>query len=66
MLGFNNRQIEKLSDLFMDISKGLFLAGFTVTIIKEIDLLLLLEYFITAILCMYFSLKLFEIKGGKR
>lgn len=47
----------------MDLAKGLFLAGFTVPIIKEVNFLGLLEYFISGIMCTYFSLKLLEVKG---
>lgn len=63
MLNFSLIQIEKLSDLFMDLAKGLFLAGFAVPIIKEVDFVILLKYFAAAILCVYFSLKLLEVKG---
>jgi len=49
----------------MDLAKGLLLAGFAVPIVKEVDLLPLLEYFISGILCIYFSLRLLEIKGGQ-
>ncbi len=63
MLEFTDKQIEKLSDLFMDLAKGLFLAGFAVSLVKEVDLLPLLEYFIGGILSTYFSLWLIEVKG---
>lgn len=62
MLSFSKVQIERLSDLFMDLAKGLFLAGFAVPIVKEINFVVLLKYFISAILCVYFSLKLLEVK----
>lgn len=62
MLELNSRQVEKLSDLFMDLAKGLLLAAFTVSVIKEIDLLSLLKYLASGILSVYFSLKLLEVK----
>lgn len=65
MLSFSASQLEKLSDLFMDLARGLLLAGFAVPIIKEVDFLRLSEYFISGILCVYFSLKLLEVKGEK-
>jgi len=42
----------------MDLAKGLFIAGFAVTIVKEVDFAVLFKYFISAIICVYFSLKL--------
>lgn len=62
MLELNIRQIEKLSDLFMDLAKGLLLAAFTVSVLKEVDFLSLLKYLVSGILSVYFSLKLLEVK----
>lgn len=62
MLEFNVRQIERLSDLFMDLAKGLLLAAFTISVIREIELLSLLKYLVSGILSVYFSLKLLEVK----
>lgn len=62
MLELNIRQIEKLSDLFMDLAKGLLLAAFTVSVLKEVDFLSLLKYMVSGILSVYFSLKLLEVK----
>lgn len=62
MLRFSLIQIQKLSDLFMDLAKGLFLAGFAVPIITDVDFAVLIKYFVSAILSLYFSLKLLEIK----
>jgi len=58
MLDLSERQNEKLSDLFMDLAKGLFIAGFAVPIVKEVDFAVLFKYFISAIICVHFSLKL--------
>ncbi len=62
-MGFNDKQIEKLSDLFMDIARGLFITVFGTQILTSIDFLLLLKLFITGILCVYFSLRLLETEG---
>ncbi len=62
MLSFSEKQIEKLSDLFMDLAKGFFLAGFAIPIIREVDFAVLFKYFTGAIICIYFSLKLIERK----
>lgn len=62
MLELNRKQIEKLSDLFMDLAKGLFLAAFGVSVLKGIDFLSLLKYLVSGILSVYFSLKLLEVK----
>lgn len=65
MISFNDQQIEKLSDLFMDLGKGLFVLVFTVSVIKEIDFIVFLKYLLSGIICAYFSLKLLELKGKR-
>ncbi len=62
MISFNDTQIAKLSDLFMDLGKGLLLAGFTLQIFRGSDLLSLIQYIISGILCVYLSLYLTEFK----
>lgn len=62
MLSFSDKQIEKLSSLFMDLAKGLILAGFVGSFAKNVGLLPLLEYFFGGILCVYLSLYLLELK----
>lgn len=59
---FNEKQREKLSDFFMDLSKGLFLASFTSPIIVPTDIFTLIKLLVSAILCLYFSL--FFLKKG--
>lgn len=58
MKDLNSRQIEKLSDLFMDLAKGLFLAGFTIQVFKSTDLVSLAQYLACGIMCVYLSLRL--------
>lgn len=56
----NDQQINKLSDLFMDIARGLFLAAFATPILTNVDFLLLSKLLISGILYVYFSLKLLK------
>lgn len=65
LLQFNDKQIDKLSDLFMDLAKGLFLAGFTLQFIKEVDILALLKYIGGGIMFTYLSLYLLNNKRIK-
>ncbi|MDP3973786.1 MAG: hypothetical protein Q8P92_03050 [Candidatus Daviesbacteria bacterium] len=60
MISFTDKQIEKLSDLFMDLAKGLFLAGFTLQIVREVDILALLKYIAGGIIFAYSSLRLLK------
>lgn len=62
MISFTDKQIEKLSNLFMDLAKGLLLAGFTLQIFRGADLLALIQYLGSGILCIYLSLYLTEFK----
>jgi hypothetical protein len=60
---FNREQMDKLSDLFMDLAKGLFLAGLAgPAISSQINFLLSLKSIITAVMFLYFSLKAIEVK----
>lgn len=60
MLALTGQQINKISDLFMDLGKGLLLAGFGAPLITPIDFFILLKLFFSGIICVYFSLKLLE------
>lgn len=62
MLKLNRAQIIKLSDLFMDIAKGSYLASLAVPILANADVLVFLKLAISGIVCMYFSLKLLELE----
>lgn len=63
MLKLTNQQIEKLSDLFMDLGKGLILASFTAPILTSIDFVIFLKLSFGGILCVYFSLSLVKAEG---
>ena len=62
MISFTDKQIEKLSNLFMDLGKGLLLAGFTLQVFKGVDFLALIQYLSSGILCVYLSLYFMEFK----
>ena len=62
---FNTGQIEKLSDLFMDVAKGLFLGSFALSALTAVDLLVFVKGFTGGIVCTYFSLMLLSIKGAR-
>ncbi len=63
MLIFNSKQIEKLSNLFMDLAKGLFLAVLLIPALANgADFLFLLRTMISGIMCVYFALWLLELK----
>jgi len=56
-------QLEKLSDLFMDLAKGLFLAALAVPAITPVvTLLTSLRISITGLVFLYLSLKTIELK----
>lgn len=59
-----HKQLDKLSDFFMDLAKGSFLAGFALTPIVGKDWLLLVKAFSLGIGCIFASL--FLIKKKKR
>lgn len=64
VISFSDKQIEKLSDLFMDLAKGLFLAAFAVPALTTgADFLFLLRIIISGIMCTYFSLWLIGLRG---
>lgn len=62
MLSIREEQVDKLSDLFMFIGKSLLLATFTVSIFTPAELVGLLKLLISGIVCVYFSLKIIEVK----
>lgn len=63
MFQLNLEQLDTLSDLFLDISKGLLLGAFALPIITNIDFFLFLKTFIMGMIFGYFSLKIIELKG---
>lgn len=58
-----NQQLDKLSDLFLDLGKGLFLASFAISIFTHVEAILFVKAFTTGILCVIFSLKLIDLKN---
>lgn len=60
-----NQQIDKLSDLFMDLAKGLLLGGFAIQAITRSDIFFIIRSFGVAVFCVYFSLKILELKKGQ-
>ncbi|HSW88116.1 MAG TPA: hypothetical protein VLG12_03045 [Candidatus Saccharimonadales bacterium] len=63
MITFSPQKLDKLSDYFMDVAKGLTLASLAVpTLISAATILTTLKNFLTAIVFMYLSLKALELK----
>lgn len=61
------RQLEKLSDLFMDIAKGLLLAAIAVPVIaKGATILESLKAMIAGLLFTYLSLKAIKLAEAKK
>lgn len=63
MFYLDQKQLDKLSDLFMDLAKGSFLASFAVPALTGTGTIVLFKFFITGMICTLFSLKL--MKGRK-
>jgi len=59
-LKFNSKQIEKLSELFLDLSKGLILGGFTIPVFTQGDYIIMLKLLIAGVFATYASLKLID------
>jgi len=63
MFRWNDHQLEKLSELFLDIAKGLFLASFVVPAISTLATLInSVKTVVVATLFTYMSLKIVEFK----
>lgn len=66
LMRFTSAQLEKLSDLCIDIAKGLFLAALVVPAISSlITLLVSLRILCTGLFFTYLSLKIIEIKEAR-
>jgi hypothetical protein len=57
-----NQQIDKLSDLFLDLSKGTFLAAFGIQFFTPLNSVVFLKLIILGLLLVFFSLKVLELK----
>lgn len=67
LLKFNEKQLYKLSDLFMDLAKALFLATLAIPALTPgADFLFLLRTVISGIMCTYLSLWLLGFKGEQK
>lgn len=55
-------QIDKLSDLFLDFAKGLFLAGFALQIFTQSDIISFWKYYLTGATSAFFAIKVLELK----
>ena len=65
-MSLNKKQLDKLSDLFMDLAKGLFLAALAVPVLSsQATLLTTLKGVITGCVFVYLSLKTIELKEEK-
>lgn len=62
MLQLTSGQIEKLSILFLDIAKGLFLGAFALPVFTNSDFFIFMKTFIMGAIFTFFSLKLVELK----
>lgn len=63
MIELDQKQLSKLSELFLDLAKGSFLAAFAVPALTGTGTIVLFKFFITGMICTLFSLKL--IKEGR-
>ncbi len=66
MFKLNTDQLDALSDLFLDIAKGLLLGSFALPVITNIDFFIFVKTFTMGMIFGYFSLKLIELKGVYR
>lgn len=62
MLQLTRGQIEKLSNLFLDVAKGLFLGAFALPVFTNSDFLIFIKTFTMGAIFAFFSLKLVELK----
>ncbi|MBA3724576.1 MAG: hypothetical protein H0W89_06875 [Candidatus Levybacteria bacterium] len=62
-MDFNFAQLDKLSELFLDLAKGLFLAGIAVPVIAtEISLLDSFKSMFVGLFLTYLSLRIVKLK----
>lgn len=66
MFYLDQKQLDKLSELFLDLAKGSFLAALAVPVLTGIGIAVLLKFFITGMICVIFSLKLIEKKERQK
>jgi hypothetical protein len=61
----SNQQLDKLSELFLDLSKGSFLAAFALPLLTGGNTILFIKTFILGLIFTFFSIKLISMKGEK-
>jgi len=66
MLKFTNEQIDKISELFLDVAKGLFLTVLTLQILNKSDIAIFSQNLLGGIMSTYVSLKMLELKRSRR
>ena len=64
MAKLNRKQREKLADLFMDLAKGFFIAGFALPLITALDFVNMFKLLLSGIILAYFSIQI--LKETKR
>ena len=57
-----NQQIDKISELFLDLSKGTFLAAIGIQIFSGINVIIFLKLNLLGLALAFFSLKALELK----
>lgn len=65
ILAFTDEQIDKTSDLFLTLAKGLFLTAFVTPMVTSVDFLFLLKLLVGGMICLFSSLKILETKKEK-
>ncbi len=61
-----DQQIDKISELFLDLAKGLFLAAFGVQFFTGSDIILFWKYILGAISCATFAIGIISVKGDRK
>lgn len=61
-----NDQIDKISELFLDLAKGLFLAAFAIQIFTGSDIIMLGKYIVSAISSAIFGTYVLTLKGNRK
>jgi hypothetical protein len=57
-----NQQIDKLSDLFLDLSKGTILSDFAIQVFTGINVVIFIKLFIAGLVFAFISIKVLELK----
>ena len=59
---FTMHQLGKLSELFIDVAKGLFIASFAAPIFSKAELFVFLRPFLVGVFLVYWSLRFGELQ----